>query len=374
MLRTARGNGRTTLCGLLAATALLSTVLSPAIASDACYNKMYVLDYIQRLVEVFDNDCGVHVGTFGPYEPDRATDLTFTPDGEYLIVCNGTLGRGGVGLYDPETGDFIRWLMTQPSTTVYLNCVAWGPNGKLYITATDTDNQDHGYVIEYDFDNGTSQTVISGLRMIWGPAFSPDGHLFISEPFNDLVREYVYNGTEWNECDAPRSPLQVDYPVGITIGPDGHLYVARPYANLVYEYALQGNPLQWTPVGPLPCETLSQVVGLDIGPDGMLYMSCSTGDNVVKYDFETRTCEECIHYGAFSQPVAVAFRPFRDCNDNGVYDPEDIVSGYSQDCNANGIPDECDLAGDINGDGIVNIVDLAILLANYGRRVYECLP
>lgn len=33
---------------------------------------------------------------------------------------------------------------------------------------------------------------------------------------------------------------------------------------------------------------------------------------------------------------------FKDCNDNGVDDPEDISSGASEDFNQNGIPDECE--------------------------------
>jgi hypothetical protein len=46
----------------------------------------------------------------------------------------------------------------------------------------------------------------------------------------------------------------------------------------------------------------------------------------------------------------------RDCNDNGVPDPDDIANQTSPDCNANGIPDECEIAAgtvpDDNGNGI----------------------
>lgn len=58
-----------------------------------------------------------------------------------------------------------------------------------------------------------------------------------------------------------------------------------------------------------------------------------------------------------------------DCNDNGEPDACDIFDGTSEDENGNGIPDECDrpgIPGDINGDGVVNSVDLLILLANWG--------
>ena len=54
---------------------------------------------------------------------------------------------------------------------------------------------------------------------------------------------------------------------------------------------------------------------------------------------------------------------FRDCNSNGILDPGDIASGYSQDCNSNGIPDECDIANhtvpDCNANGVPDACDLA---------------
>ncbi len=56
-----------------------------------------------------------------------------------------------------------------------------------------------------------------------------------------------------------------------------------------------------------------------------------------------------------------------DCNENGEPDACDIFNGASSDENGNGIHDECEsIPGDINGDGVVNSVDLLILLVNWG--------
>lgn len=56
-----------------------------------------------------------------------------------------------------------------------------------------------------------------------------------------------------------------------------------------------------------------------------------------------------------------------DCNTNGVPDECDIDSGVSNDCDGNGVPDECDpplcLNADVNCDGIVNALDLAVIQA-----------
>ncbi|MBN1511567.1 MAG: S8 family serine peptidase [Phycisphaerae bacterium] len=42
---------------------------------------------------------------------------------------------------------------------------------------------------------------------------------------------------------------------------------------------------------------------------------------------------------------------FPDCNENGILDTEDIVTGVSQDCQTNGIPDECESLTDCNSNG-----------------------
>ena len=54
-----------------------------------------------------------------------------------------------------------------------------------------------------------------------------------------------------------------------------------------------------------------------------------------------------------------------DCNNNGVCDRIDIADGTSWDIDGNGIPEECDCVGDLNGDRVVDLDDLAQLLGHY---------
>lgn len=55
-----------------------------------------------------------------------------------------------------------------------------------------------------------------------------------------------------------------------------------------------------------------------------------------------------------------------DCNGNDEPDSCDITSGFSLDVNGNGIPDECECDGDLNGDDVVNVLDLLDLLTVWG--------
>jgi hypothetical protein len=109
-----------------------------------------------------------------------------------------------------------------------------------------------------------------------------------------------------------------------------------------------------------------------------------------------------VSYGGISDcndngvPDSCEFADFNnDCNNNGVPDRCDIYAGTSQDLDNTGIPDECECVGDVdrdgrvnvddivaviiawgdgatspadlNGDGIVNAIDLALVLGGYGE-------
>ncbi len=62
----------------------------------------------------------------------------------------------------------------------------------------------------------------------------------------------------------------------------------------------------------------------------------------------------------------IADRTSGDCNGNGIPDECEIAAGTADDENNNGIPDECDCVADVDGDGMVGITDLLILLAAWG--------
>ena len=55
-----------------------------------------------------------------------------------------------------------------------------------------------------------------------------------------------------------------------------------------------------------------------------------------------------------------------DCNRNCISDIDDIAFGSSNDVNENDIPDECECLANLNGDDVVNVSDLLILINNFG--------
>jgi hypothetical protein len=85
------------------------------------------------------------------------------------------------------------------------------------------------------------------------------------------------------------------------------------------------------------------------------------------YDMISENAEGRIAYAAtFNGEQDVYYLEVGDCNDNGVHDSTDISGGSSTDYNADGIPDDCQCLSDINGDGVVDVVDFLDLLAVWG--------
>ncbi len=63
--------------------------------------------------------------------------------------------------------------------------------------------------------------------------------------------------------------------------------------------------------------------------------------------------------------IAVVDRT-RDCNTNSVPDSIDIGAGTVLDLNNDGIPDQCQCLVDLNGDHVINGIELSTILANWG--------
>jgi predicted outer membrane repeat protein len=82
------------------------------------------------------------------------------------------------------------------------------------------------------------------------------------------------------------------------------------------------------------------------------------------YDIRNGTVRDCDESGV-PDVCEYAF-PSEDCNNNGNPDLCDIHTGASIDQNRNNVPDECECAGDVDGDGTVNIDDIIEVILAWG--------
>jgi len=82
------------------------------------------------------------------------------------------------------------------------------------------------------------------------------------------------------------------------------------------------------------------------------------------YDIRDGVSLDCDESGV---PDSCEFaNPSEDCNNNNTPDLCDIQSGTSADVNGNNVPDECECEGDVDGDGTVNIDDIIEVILAWG--------
>lgn len=106
-------------------------------------------------------------------------------------------------------------------------------------------------------------------------------------------------------------------------------------------------------------------------PDGVVSIFRGNGDGTLRMPTSFFA-----GYSALSLTTADFDADGRDDLATGVYQ-ELLVRvylnraqpAYSPDANADQVPDECDCFGDINGDRVIDLSDLALLLSNYGLSV-----
>jgi hypothetical protein len=63
-----------------------------------------------------------------------------------------------------------------------------------------------------------------------------------------------------------------------------------------------------------------------------------------------------------------------DCNGNDEPDGCDIAQGASEDLDGDGVPDECQVVGDVTGDGLVDVLDLVVVILAWGPCAAPCPP
>jgi hypothetical protein len=122
----------------------------------------------------------------------------------------------------------------------------------------------------------------------------------------------------------------------------------------VYAFRSQGGGSGWTQTAKL------------LSPDGARFDM--TGSSVVLHGTTALIGVAGDNEQGGSAGALFAFRGYSgvDCNDNGQDDVCEIIAGDAADLNGNDVPDECDVIGDLDGDGTVGVNDFLLLLQAWG--------
>jgi gluconolactonase len=170
------------------------------------------------------------------------------PDGDGAIWVAETLNRSLLKIALDGGVEKIA-VQGKGQPFLFLNDLAFAPNGDLYLTDSgialddfapngelnpDYANLDYdGRVYKVDVKSGAVETIDRKLRFTNGVAFGADRNLYVAETLTGMIHRYrwqdgkVIGGREpFGNVVDPQGPQGICGPDGMKFGADGNLYVA----------------------------------------------------------------------------------------------------------------------------------------------------
>ena len=285
---------------------------------------------------------------------ERAFSIAFSPDGRTLATGNDD---GTVHLWDVKMGENIKTLTADPS---WVWSVAFSPDSRTLATGG------FSTLRLWDVETGENIKTLQDRGLRYSVAFSPDGRTLATESMLDPVRLWdVETGENIRTFQDPGfgrgrgsfafSPTGSMLAIAKYDGSIVHLwYVSSPRVAVWTMRSLTGHP--------------SKVNSIAFSPDGNTF---ATGND----DGTVRLWNVVIHqavpnYATFeiiktltghrSEVNSIAFSPDGRTLATGSSDGTVLLWELSL--------STLTLPEDVNGDGMVNILDLTLVASNFGKR------
>jgi len=201
-----------------------------------------------------------------------------------LLVVSG--GSDQVLRFDGATGGFLGVFaeITDPRG------IATDGAGLVYVTDL------AGVVRQYDETGDLIDFVISGMSGLGNPVVGPDGRLYLSDFFNDVVRtaDFSVQPPTAGAVFVQAGSGGLDGPTGLAFGPGGDLFVSSRISGQVIRY--DGDTA--VPVGVFATPGGSGPQGLAFRPGGDLYVASDSAQAVLRFDGATGAA-----LGVFADPI-----------------------------------------------------------------------
>ena len=317
--------------------------------------EVIITDDRRILVTSTGNNRVVEFDEYGGYVRDLVgsdaglaspTGMTLTPSGTLLV---SSTADNRILEFDADTGDYIdEFTSGTPWDFIPLNMLVTLDGRLLVASAT-------GAVMAWELASGkelghfVEKSNNGGLASPRGMAQMRGGDILIASRGTkqilrfdgvrgDFVGVFNNGGTD--------VALTMDDPWGVRVGPDGHVYVSR---NGAVEHDHDDGH-----------DDDGRVARLHINATRLYIFDGVTGNFIRSYITG--------HDTELWEPTGFDFMPGEatDCNRNARPDGCDIASGLSEDSNGDGVPDECQCPLDLDGDSIVGVSDLLIVLSDWG--------
>lgn len=198
------------------------------------------------------------------------------------------------------------------------------------------------------FDEFGASVAIAGTYVVVGARLDD----LTSKPNAGSAYVFRRSGTTWiQEAKLTASDSDGDHHFGDAVAMSGNIVIVgtpqhdQRGIGSGAAYVFTRNGTNWSQKGILtPSETASgDFFSFSVAVSGNYGIIGSPGDD----------------FGGATAGTSYVFAVDGDCNSNASPDACDIISGVSSDQNNDGFPDECNLPGDQDGDGDVDLRDIA---------------
>ena len=275
---------------------------------------------------------------------ERAEIMTvaFSPNGQTLVSGNWD---AAVRLWDPSTGEIKKTLIGHSDG---IESIVFSPDG-----ATLASGSADGTIRLWDTSTGTLKRTLTGQGRMRSVAFSPDGATLASGSSDHTIQLWNPDTGELKRTLTGHT----DWVEGLAFSPDGNTLASGGGGTRDRTLRLW-NPHNGQEIRKFTGYT-GQVSGIAFSPDGRLLASGSWGPKIRLWNTETGKDENALA-GHTRGVISVAFSP----------DGRLLVSGGED-----GTVRLWDVStlleprrdSDVNGDGVVNILDLVLVASNFGQ-------
>ncbi|MFN0137412.1 MAG: hypothetical protein ACKVS9_15010 [Phycisphaerae bacterium] len=272
-----------------------------------------------------DADAGTCDQVFADPNDGLTSSRTITPTPFGTILVSGYFNSDGVREFDATTGALIRVLPTLASGSGGILFVNTSPP-KLLISNGQSIN-------EYSYPTGTFiRTVYSASpNYVYSMLLDSNDDVLLHD-YRQFKRIDYPAGTVLQTVDTPDDECQMRY------GPDGNLYVSFFTADVVRRY----NPTTLAGTVFASGSGLSDPTGIAFHPTtGRLYVASYYSGSIFVFNSNGSYHDVMLPCPQTDRPISLLF------------------SASVQYC-----PERID--GDVNGDRRVDLLDLALLLTNFG--------